>query len=154
MYHLNDTDDSKEHWHILLRNHTNNGQINVTALSRFFEKEYNGETKSYLFNADFRQCKSEYSFCKYVLHDIDYLASKGLQRNIQYRECDFITNNNGWLQDILKYRPYEQKSQYDLCVDYILQGLTDFEILQKMNLSITEISLAYKGLEIIRKLIL
>lgn len=84
IHHEPDTDSKKAHWHLLL---FPTAAVNPFALSTLFDEAdpTNDKPLKFLPSPDTQgRCLSVPDWLLYAVHDEDYLASKGLSRNLHY----------------------------------------------------------------------
>lgn len=69
-------------------------------------------------------------FFGYALHDVNYLAQKGLSRLFHYKPTDFVTDDKEWLEDEIEKALANTAS----CIDKIMQCVTEgLNVVQAMS---------------------
>lgn len=84
VHHDPDTDSRKEHWHLCI---FPTAAVDPFAVARLFDEAdpVAGKPRRFLPNPDTQgRCLSIADWLWYAVHDPDYLASKGLSRNVHY----------------------------------------------------------------------
>lgn len=150
--HFAEEDIKKDHIHLFIEP---NGKLDTLQLREYFQElDLNNLNMPPLGCLPFQRTDNKYfgDWYLYVLHDIDYLIEKNLDRQYHYKEEDFITND-------IEYLEYK-KSQINFTVtnkktqlkEYIKKGYTFNEVLVLSNLipisQINAYKVLYQALEI------
>lgn len=149
--HKADTDDTKEHTHVLIK--TTAGKIsNTDAIRKYFKHEY--DDKYYIMPFYMTKENALYDWFLYVQHDVEYLASKGYERNIHYSE-DVVKGNEEFIAFIKASgqmrRTLSELSDLDIINQGIEQGKDNFEILKMLQgVTADNLNAIWQGIERLR----
>lgn len=144
--HLGEEDTKKNHIHLFIEP---NGKLDTLQLREYFQElDLDNLTKPPLGCLPFQKTDNKYfgDWYLYVLHDIDYLIEKNLDRQYHYKEEDFITNDIEYLEykkSQINFTAINKKTQLK---EYIKKGYTFNEVLALSNLIPINQLHAYKSL--------
>lgn len=127
--------EAKDHIHLLLRPLSSNGFRNLQHIRSLFPTELkDGEEKSTCTN--FCKTTSLYDWYMYSMHDIEYLENKGLEREFNYTEADIHGSEDlrQLCKDLVEKQNEPKESQLSIVIEGLENGLSDFEICDKLLL--------------------
>lgn len=132
-FHKPDTDDKKEHAHVLIRT-LSNCINNTDAIRKYFK--HPDDDNFYITPFVVTKENALVDWYEYVQHKSTYLQSKGLQRNVEYSEDDVKGDSDllALIKDGSQFvKTVSEKSDLDIIKDGIENGLSDWEILQQLS---------------------
>lgn len=146
IHHFAEKDETKNHIHLLIEPY---GKIDLPEFVDEFKEIDTDNPGLFLGVMPFRITQDFGDWFLYVLHDSDYLISKGLEKEFCYNQSDMITNNYDYLNELvhrINFRKFKKESEI---IKALQNGSSKYDLIKSGLCSMREFYQYERSIDVI-----
>lgn len=148
IHHMPESDETKEHIHLLIEPY---GKMDLPDLVEEFNEIDVDKPGLFLGVKPFRVTQDFGDWYFYVLHDTDYLISKGLKKEFCYSQNDMFTNDVDVLNELvhrIDFRKFKKESEI---IKALKNGSNKYDLLKSGLCSMREFYQYERSIDVITR---